>query len=142
MPVLDVDVNPLALTGVAPRELSTGNLTPVPTIVDGALAPSVAEQLAQIDEDQPKAARVNAAAEIPATGVKVRTAQEAAVEGVTSEALYDQIRERIGNEQGAQFAWRLARPQAQDGVIPEGEVARVLAEVEQYGAGFPEEVDA
>lgn len=56
------------------------HLTPVPSITEGAGAPSVADQVAQIDEEQPKAGRANATQPIPSTGVKPRTAREAEAE--------------------------------------------------------------
>lgn len=115
VPVLDVDVHPLALTGggVSPSSgelagpvraaLPAGSITPVPTVVDGAGAPSIAEQMAGIDEPQPKAARANAARPIPATGVKPRTARDAA-EGAAAPQLdpgkVDRIRTQL-NELGA-----------------------------------------
>lgn len=85
VPVLDVDVHPLALTGgVSPAtgEIDAGSsarpiLTPVPPAEIGAGAPTIAEQLAQIDEDQPRSGRANAAQPIPPTGMKPRTAREA-----------------------------------------------------------------
>ena len=92
VPVLDVDVHPLALTGgtftpageiatpVNAPALGTGNLTPVPQVTDGAGAPSIAAQVAQIDEEQPRVGRANAAAPIPSTGIKPRTAREAVSE--------------------------------------------------------------
>lgn len=89
VPVLDVDVHPLALTGgvdgatgelstpVAIRgELPSPNITPVPAAPDGALAPSIAEQMASVETvDRP--ARANAAQPVPPTGLRPRTAREA-----------------------------------------------------------------
>lgn len=86
VPVLDLDVHPLALTagpetagvlgGPAPRPLTTGNLTPVPAIE--AAPPSIATQLSQTGEAPKGNARANAAKPIPATGIEPRTAQDAA----------------------------------------------------------------
>lgn len=88
VPVLDVDVHPLALTGhVDPATGEIGgptagalpagpSFTPVPPI-DGRDAPSLAEQMASIDEPAPRAPRSNAAAPVPATGLKPRTARDA-----------------------------------------------------------------
>lgn len=116
VPVLDIDVHPLALTGglnpatgelTAPAAhtpaLPAGNLTPVPEVVDGAGAPSIAEQMAGIDEPQPRAARANAARPIPPTGVKPRTARDAANEAPAPQLdteKVDQIRTQL-NDLGA-----------------------------------------
>lgn len=155
VPVLDIDVHPLSLTGGrAAGELASGglalqsNLTPVPEITDGAGAPSIAEQVSQIDEDQAKAGRVNAAQPIPSTGIKPRTAVEAAApDGVTSEETFNRIKAKLAevgieDEGVAKSVWKLARPQATDGVIPTAELARVLAEVDDYIAKLPREADA
>lgn len=101
VPVLDLDVHPMALApapSAAPLPdpvtgeivsgtagaLPAGNLTPVPE-PDGALVPSVAEQMASIDNEPRPSGRRNAATPIPATGVEPRTAAQADVEdrGVT-----------------------------------------------------------
>lgn len=97
VPVLDLDVHPMALSAPpsqsaqladpvtgelsapAPAALPSGNLTPVPE-PDGRLAPSVAHQLAEVNEDRPAPARANAAAVLPATGVEPRPAAEAEIE--------------------------------------------------------------
>ena len=86
VPVLDVDVHPLALAAghagvplnaaATPVEIGTGNLTPVPAQL-GTGAPPVAEQVAQVNEPAPKAARSNAQAPLPGTGLRPRTAREA-----------------------------------------------------------------
>lgn len=91
VPVLDLDVHPLALAagptqtaGIAPPtagELPAPRpaLTPVPTSVqDGSMAPTVAEQVAAIDQPVAPPRRANAAQPIPSTGLKPRTAVEAA----------------------------------------------------------------
>jgi hypothetical protein len=91
VPVLDIDVHPMALASGA--DLSTGELagpvagelpaaprpalTPVP-VQDGSAAPTVAAQLAAVDDPQPRAARRNSAQAIPSTGLRPRTATEAA----------------------------------------------------------------
>lgn len=86
VPTLDLDVHPLALVraGSDAAALGVGDVpspsfTPVPT---GELPPApvgtIADQLAQVDADPQRAPRRNAAAPIPATGVKPRTAAEAA----------------------------------------------------------------
>jgi hypothetical protein len=64
------------------------HLTPVPAAV-GAGAPPVAEQVAQVDEPQPKAARSNRQAPLPATGVRPRTAREAADEAPATQLMTD-----------------------------------------------------
>lgn len=87
VPVLDVDVHPLVLAGTV--DASTGEIagpvraalrgpafTPVPP-VDGALAPSFADQVAAIDSPQDRPPRRNAAEAVPATGLPPRTAREA-----------------------------------------------------------------
>lgn len=92
VPVLDVDVHPLALTGGGLNhdtgEIGTGvagalpparNLTPAPPI-DTAAAPSVAEQMAVVDQARPRALRKGASAPMPATGLKPRTAADAEAE--------------------------------------------------------------
>lgn len=97
VPVLDLDVHPMALAPSQPGRLvdpstgelaappaaalpaGNGNLTPVPE-PDGRAVPTVAEQMATIEEDQPTPARRNAAAAIPATGVEPRTAAQAAAD--------------------------------------------------------------
>lgn len=94
VPVLDIDVHPMALTNVSAggqiADPVTGelagpvagalpagpsNLTPVP-VVDGSSAPSIAAQVAAIDAPQPRAARRNAAEPLPSTGLQPRTAAE------------------------------------------------------------------
>lgn len=93
VPVLDVDVHPLALTGgvdgmtgeiagpLGVRALPAGHLTPVPAgVQDGAGAPSIADQVASAGAPVDRPARANAATPIPATGVKPRTAQAAEAE--------------------------------------------------------------
>lgn len=87
VPVLDLDIHPLALSGgfnpatgeIGPAvagELETPRLlTPVPE-VDGSLAPTVAEQVAAIDTPS-RRERANAAEPIPSTGLKPRTLTEA-----------------------------------------------------------------
>lgn len=87
VPVLDVDVHPLALAagitsngelaGPAVPALPVAALTPVPDQPDGVAAPTLAEQIAQVDEQTRKPARSNAAAPLPATGIKPRTAVDA-----------------------------------------------------------------
>jgi hypothetical protein len=82
VPVLDLDVHPLSLgAGLDAPALPSGNLTPVPA-QDGAAAPSIAEQLMQIDEPIERQRRANAAATLPATGLAPRTAIEAHAEVV------------------------------------------------------------
>lgn len=115
VPTLDVDVHPLSLmaggmdpvsgelAGPARAALPAGSITPVPTVIDGAGAPSIAEQMAQIDQPEPKAARANAARPIPATGVKPRTARDAADGAAATElptGVIDGIRAAL-NEGGA-----------------------------------------
>ncbi|HET7736428.1 MAG TPA: hypothetical protein VFK52_10660 [Nocardioidaceae bacterium] len=148
VPVLDIDVHPMALAPGGSGELGTPvslpglpspNMTPVP-VQDGAGAPTIAEQLSQIDEDQPKAARVNAAAPIPATGIAPRTAVDAAAaEGITSEQMLERIVGRVlakevpGEvDQHAKAIWRKAKPKAPGGLIPDAEAERVLAEADVY----------
>lgn len=146
VPVLDIDVHPMALAAggeigspVALPGLPSPNLTPVP-VVDGAGAPSIAEQLSQIDEDQPKAARANAASPIPATGIEPRSAIDAAAsDGVTSDQMLDRIvglvvAAEVPGEvhEHAKSIWRKAKPKAPGGLIPIAEVERVLAEASVY----------
>lgn len=115
VPVLDIDVHPLALTGGvdgatgelvgARAALPAANLTPVPP-VDGALAPSIAEQLAQVDQPvaEPGRRRANAAAPLPATGLKPRTAVEANAEAAAPRldgSAVDEIRSAL-NELGVE----------------------------------------
>lgn len=80
VPVLDLDVHPLSLIAgddnnghsIQPARRS---LTPVPP-PDAAFIPSVAEQMAAIDDTTPKP-RTNAAEPMPPTGLRPRTATEA-----------------------------------------------------------------
>lgn len=147
VPVLDIDVHPMALTPGGSGELGTpvslpglpsGNLTPVP-VQDGSGAPSIAEQLAQIDDDQPKAGRANAAAPIPATGIRPRTAIDAASsEGVTSDALFEKLTQTVASQivdpdgEHAKAIWRLAKPKADGGLIPQPEQDRTLEAAAEY----------
>lgn len=85
VPVLDVDVHPLSLTGqrmVGPSdavgELPVGALTPVPASLPAGPVASIAEQAASVGEPRPKSVRSNAAEPIPPTGLEPRTASEAA----------------------------------------------------------------
>jgi len=79
VPVLDLDVHPLSLSagnGNGRAALpAANNLTPVPPPV-AALIPSVADQMAAVDELAPRR-RSNAAEPMPATGLRPRTAIEA-----------------------------------------------------------------
>lgn len=82
VPILDLDVHPLALVGAGRDAPALGvgspSFTPVP--VD-ALPPApvgtIAEQLAQVDEQAQLPQRRNAATPIPPTGLAPRTAAEA-----------------------------------------------------------------
>lgn len=83
VPTLDLDVHPLALVRAGGDaqilELPAGpSFSPVP-IDELPPAPvgTIAEQLAAIDQPADTPARKNAAAPIPATGIKPRTAEEA-----------------------------------------------------------------
>lgn len=91
VPILDVAVHPLELTGDAVGELMErggsadtsprpalppGSITPVP-VVDGELAPTIAEQLALVADPPPPIKRHNAATAVPSTGIKPRTARQA-----------------------------------------------------------------
>ena len=64
---------------IAAESAPATHLKPVPQLARGR-GPSVADQLGQVDQPQPKAARKNATAPLPATGLKPRTAREAADE--------------------------------------------------------------
>lgn len=82
VPVLDLDVHPLALAGGTPMAIASGahqaaSFTPVPS--DLAIPPtaSVADQVKGLASGEEKPKRRNAAAPIPATGAKPRTAAEA-----------------------------------------------------------------
>lgn len=97
VPVLDLDVHPLALgaggAGVA-GQLDAGSaaalpparpaLTPVPE-PERALIPSVAEQVGAVDEDRPRESGRRQQATVPRTGLRPRTADQAA-EVMTSPA--------------------------------------------------------
>lgn len=78
VPVLDVDVNPMVLTGqvnVSTGELSSPNITPVPAaLTAGQGGASVAEQVSVVAEPKPR--RSNAAAPLPAIDLAPRTAAE------------------------------------------------------------------
>jgi hypothetical protein len=99
VPVLDVEVSPGQLiagtvesrvdltTGeieAGPRELpgrdGRTHLTPVPAALPQWPTSSIAEQAAQVDQEPRKPARRNAAQPLPATGLKPRTAQQAATD--------------------------------------------------------------
>lgn len=98
VPVLDIEVSPgqLMLGTRTPLELDAAppaaidgaaRLTPVPAALPSGPARSIAEQVAQVDEE-PSTRRKNGAQPIPETGLQPRTAAEAAadvpaVEGVT-----------------------------------------------------------
>lgn len=102
VPVLDVEVSPGELMGGRPAAAQIGpagvqqidgsaSLTPVPALTESG-GPSVADQAAAVDEIGERPRRANAAAPMPATGLKPRTAaqaaaDEAAVEGITSSQL-------------------------------------------------------
>lgn len=119
VPTLDLDIHPLALvragTDAQVLELPSGpSFTPVP--VD-ALPPApvgtIAEQLAAVEVEAPR--RKNAAAPIPATGIKPRTAEAAEADQraeladtATDEqhrALQDAIDGLAGDEKKALAEW-------------------------------------
>lgn len=89
VPILDIDVHPLALTnsvntltgelGPPPVESPPARpaLTPAPR-PDASLAPSVAQQVAQVNQPPERAPRANGAEPIRPTGLRPRTAQQAA----------------------------------------------------------------
>lgn len=133
VPVLDVDVHPLALTGgvdPATGELAGGlpalpagpSFTPVPPQIDGS-GPSLAEQMASIDEARPPAPRRNAAAPVPATGLKPRTARQAA-----DEAPADREEPPAGPEpvDAGDFAERVPQRQRGRALVAARELAEVL----------------
>lgn len=94
VPVLDIEVSPAQLLGGgdgAPLAIGNGDevsarrqidaaapLTPVPENVPIAPVRSIADQAAAVNEATPKPKRRNAAQPVPATGIKPRTAAEAA----------------------------------------------------------------
>jgi hypothetical protein len=99
VPVLDVEVSPGQLiagtvesrvdltTGeieTGPRELpgrdGRTHLTPVPAALPQWPTLSIAEQAAQVDQEPRRPTRSNAAQPLPATGLKPRTAQQAAAD--------------------------------------------------------------
>lgn len=103
VPVLDVDISPGELlsggggvrvagrlpSGLAEIEsgqVGNGNLTPVPASVPERPVPSVAEQAAEVEQDRAKPKRRNAAEPIRATGLRPRTAAEAAEAAVEPSA--------------------------------------------------------
>ncbi|ONI73107.1 hypothetical protein ALI144C_44980 [Actinosynnema sp. ALI-1.44] len=100
VPVLDVEVSPGQLIGggTEVRQISAGvaeqpvdgaaRLTPVPASLPAAPVASVAEQAAAANEPKTRAKRKNSAAPIPSTGLKPRTAGQAArpAPGAVSEA--------------------------------------------------------
>jgi hypothetical protein len=109
VPVLDVEVSPGQLmageraystpAGALPADVTVGDLrpitdgsarlTPVPAALPSGPSQSVAEQVAQVDDDTARPPRSNAAQPLPATGLQPRTAAQAAadepaVEGMNS----------------------------------------------------------
>jgi hypothetical protein len=110
VPVLDLDVHPLMLgadLSSSPAALPSGNLTPVPP-QDGATAPSIAEQLGQIDAPPDRQRRANAAALLPSTGLLPRTAVEAHAEVVQQDqrsAVLAVIEELPGEQQERLKEW-------------------------------------
>lgn len=97
VPVLDIEVSPAQLlagsqsgqpmiTAPAHAELTEGSqqidgsapLTPVPRSLPTGPSPSVAEQAAAVEQERERPRRRNAAAPIPSTGLRPRTAAEAA----------------------------------------------------------------
>lgn len=92
VPVLDLDVHPLALAGGTPVGITDGtqaapSFTPVPP--DLAIAPtaSVADQVKSLGAGEEKPKRRNAATPIPATGARPRTAAEAADDDLAPPAM-------------------------------------------------------
>lgn len=83
VPVLDLDVHPLALTGLQPAgalEAGPGagaRFEPVPAELPTGPETTVAEQVQALDAPAPRPRR-NAAAPIPATGTAPRTAEDVA----------------------------------------------------------------
>ena len=99
VPVLDVDVHPLQLAngpgtpveiGASAPALPVGNLTPVPE-PDGQGIPSLEEQMRQVDEPTRRPARANAAAPLPSTGLRPRTAAEVAADAPADSAPSDAV---------------------------------------------------
>lgn len=143
IPVLDLDIHPLALSsganavtgeigsGVA-GELETPRvLTPVPP-PDASLAPTVAEQMAAI-ETSTRAERSNAAEPIPATGLKPRTAAQAARAPVPPEghlwvsAAKDRVLKASGgNEDVAKTAWLEAELGDREQTVTQEDLDRAL----------------
>lgn len=89
VPVLDIEVSPGQLMASATQQQieavdeQTGELrllTPVPLALEAGPVPSVADQAHAVEGDQPRKARRNAAQSLPETGLKPRTAVEAADE--------------------------------------------------------------
>lgn len=90
VPVLDLDVSPAQLLAASAGPGLTGpestqeiaarssSLTPVPATVPERPVPSVAEQVAAVNEDRPASKRKNAQTPMPSTGMKPRTAEQAA----------------------------------------------------------------
>lgn len=82
VPVLDLDVPIGVLTGIAPAATAAAELPagegwqPIPQAALGE-APSIAEQIAAVDDPASRPRRANAAVQIPPTGIEPRTAIEA-----------------------------------------------------------------
>ena len=88
VPVLDLNLSVAALTEASTgAQLPAGNLTPIPRLEAGQ-APSVAEQLAAVDDvaSRTKPGRANAATKLPATGLAPRSAATVASSPVKSDS--------------------------------------------------------
>ncbi|MGH9252601.1 MAG: hypothetical protein ACRD0W_24255 [Acidimicrobiales bacterium] len=101
VPVLDVEVSPgQLLAGAAPRpEVGPGDgaarLTPVPAALPSGPAQSIAEQAAQVDEEPSGPPRRNAAQPIAETGLRPRTAADAAADAPATEGMTSPQRRKM-----------------------------------------------
>jgi len=96
VPVLDIEISPGQLMSgsgdvvrgeiEAPVSEAPARLTPVPASLPSGPSRSIAAQVAEVDEDAPKAPRRNAAQPLPPTGLQPRTAAQAATDATAVEA--------------------------------------------------------
>jgi len=80
------------VTGALPHatktpELEGPRLTPVPASLPSGPSRSIAAQVAEVDEDAPRAPRRNAAQPLPPTGLQPRTAAQAAADDPAEDAV-------------------------------------------------------